>query len=47
VSDTNKGTGLTNIIEVSIRAPIAEVWAAITQPDLIRRWFFGVDTETH
>ena len=31
---------------VTIRAPIEEVWKAITTPDLIKRWFFGVDTET-
>jgi uncharacterized protein YndB with AHSA1/START domain len=31
---------------VTIRAPIGEVWKAITTPDLIKRWFFGVDTET-
>jgi uncharacterized protein YndB with AHSA1/START domain len=46
MSDTSKGSGLTNVITVSIRAPITEVWAAITQPDVIRQWFFGVDTET-
>ncbi len=31
---------------VTIRVPIEEVWKAITTPDLIKRWFFGVDTET-
>jgi uncharacterized protein YndB with AHSA1/START domain len=31
---------------ISIDAPIDEVWRAITTPELIKRWFFGVDTET-
>ena len=31
---------------VTIDAPIASVWEALTTPDLISRWFFGVDTET-
>jgi uncharacterized protein YndB with AHSA1/START domain len=30
----------------TIEAPIEEVWKALTTPDLIKRWFFGVDTET-
>ena len=33
-------------ISVTIRAPIEEVWNALTTPELIERWFFGVDTET-
>ena len=31
---------------ITIHAPIDEVWRALTEPDLIKRWFFGVDTET-
>ncbi|TMK61015.1 MAG: hypothetical protein E6G54_00955 [Actinobacteria bacterium] len=31
---------------VIIRAPIEDVWDALTRPELIKRWFFGVDTET-
>jgi len=31
---------------VTIEAPIERVWEAITEPGLIKRWFFGVDTET-
>ena len=31
---------------VIIRAPIEDVWDALTTPGLIKRWFFGVDTET-
>src|SRR4026207_1458741 len=31
---------------VTIDAPIDEVWNALTTPELIKRWFFGVDTET-
>ena len=30
----------------TIEAPIEEVWKALTTPDLIKLWFFGVDTET-
>ena len=30
---------------VIIRAPIEDVWDALTTPELIKRWFFGVDTE--
>ena len=33
-------------ISVTIRAPTEEVWNALTTPELIKRWFFGVDTET-
>lgn len=31
---------------VTIEAPIQRVWEAITTPELIKEWFFGVDTET-
>jgi uncharacterized protein YndB with AHSA1/START domain len=31
---------------ITIGAPIDEVWKAITTPDLIKQWFFGVDTES-
>jgi uncharacterized protein YndB with AHSA1/START domain len=31
---------------VTIDAPADEVWAALTTPELIKRWFFGVDTQT-
>jgi uncharacterized protein YndB with AHSA1/START domain len=39
-------TDLTTTNSVAIDAPIEEVWAALTKPELIKRWFFGVDTET-
>jgi uncharacterized protein YndB with AHSA1/START domain len=29
---------------VTIDAPVEEVWNALTTPDQIERWFFGVDT---
>ena len=32
--------------EITIDAPAEQVWRALTTPDLIKRWFFGVDTET-
>jgi uncharacterized protein YndB with AHSA1/START domain len=31
---------------ITIHAPAAKVWEALTRPDLIKQWFFGVDTET-
>jgi uncharacterized protein YndB with AHSA1/START domain len=31
---------------VTIHAPAREVWAAITTPETITKWFFGVKTET-
>jgi uncharacterized protein YndB with AHSA1/START domain len=39
---TDLGTSTT----VTVEAPIEEVWAAITTPDRIREWFFGVDTRS-
>lgn len=37
---------LATTASVTIGAPIEEVWNALTTPDLIKRWFFGVETET-
>jgi uncharacterized protein YndB with AHSA1/START domain len=31
---------------ITIDAPVDEVWKAITTPELIKQWFFGVDTES-
>jgi len=31
---------------VTIGVPIEDVWNALTTPDLIKEWFFGVDTES-
>jgi uncharacterized protein YndB with AHSA1/START domain len=31
---------------VTIKASPDDVWKALTTPELIKRWFFGVDTET-
>ena len=31
---------------IMIDAPAAKVWLALTTPELIKRWFFGVDTDT-
>ena len=31
---------------ITINAPVEEVWDALTRPELIRRWFFGVNTKT-
>jgi uncharacterized protein YndB with AHSA1/START domain len=37
---------LTTSASISIDAPVGTVWEAITTPELIERWFFGVHTET-
>jgi uncharacterized protein YndB with AHSA1/START domain len=31
---------------ITINAPAEKVWTAITEPDLRKKWFFGVETET-
>jgi uncharacterized protein YndB with AHSA1/START domain len=40
MSDITAGSSTT------IDAPIEEVWRALTTPDQIKEWFFGVDTQT-
>ncbi|MCF2443960.1 SRPBCC domain-containing protein [Dyadobacter sp. CY345] len=35
-----------NISAVSINAPIAKVWQALTQPELVKKWQFGSDLIT-
>jgi uncharacterized protein YndB with AHSA1/START domain len=37
---------ITTETAITIAAPIASVWDALTTPELIQRWFFGVQTET-
>ena len=37
---------LTTEVTTTIAAPVTTVWEAITTPHVIKRWFFGVDTET-
>jgi len=39
-------TNLRSQKTVTLNVPIEEVWDALTRPELIRRWFFGVDTRT-
>jgi uncharacterized protein YndB with AHSA1/START domain len=39
-------TDLTTAVSVEIEAPASAVWKALTDPDIIERWFFGVRTET-
>ncbi len=31
---------------IIIESPIEEVWKALTTPEIIKQWFFGVDTES-
>lgn len=40
------GTGISTRASIMIDAPPSKVWEALTTPELIRGWFFGVDTET-
>jgi uncharacterized protein YndB with AHSA1/START domain len=40
------GTDLGVRTSVTIDAPIDRVWRAITTPDVIKQWFFGVDTRS-
>jgi uncharacterized protein YndB with AHSA1/START domain len=39
-------TDLENTITVDVHAPIEDVWAAITTPERIKEWFFGVETRS-
>jgi len=39
-------TDLSTSASTTIEAPAEEVWEALTTPDLIEKWFFGVRTET-
>jgi uncharacterized protein YndB with AHSA1/START domain len=39
-------TDLSTSASTTIAAPAEEVWEALTTPDLIEKWFFGVRTET-
>jgi uncharacterized protein YndB with AHSA1/START domain len=37
---------LNTSVSVLIHAPVQEVWRALTTPEMIKQWFFGVETET-
>jgi uncharacterized protein YndB with AHSA1/START domain len=39
-------TDITTSTTIQIGAPIERVWHALTTPDEIQRWFFGVQTES-
>ncbi len=39
-------SGFSTSTSTTIQAPVEGVWEAITTPARIKRWFFGVDTET-
>jgi uncharacterized protein YndB with AHSA1/START domain len=39
-------TDISTSSSVPIDAPVDEVWRALTTSELIKQWFFGVDTET-
>ena len=42
---TERLSDITTESSVFIDGPIEKVWAALTTPELIKQWFFGVDTE--
>jgi uncharacterized protein YndB with AHSA1/START domain len=37
---------LTTTNSITVDASVEDVWKALTTPELIKQWFFGVDTET-
>jgi uncharacterized protein YndB with AHSA1/START domain len=39
-------TDISTSSSVAIDASVDDVWRAITTPEMIKQWFFGVDTET-
>lgn len=39
-------TDLTTCASITIEASRERVWHALTTPELIKQWFFGVDTQT-
>jgi uncharacterized protein YndB with AHSA1/START domain len=39
-------TDITTEASITIHAPASRVWEALTTPAIVKRWFFGVDTET-
>jgi uncharacterized protein YndB with AHSA1/START domain len=39
-------TDITTSASIEIHAPGTHVWKALTSPELIEQWFFGVRTET-
>jgi uncharacterized protein YndB with AHSA1/START domain len=39
-------TDISTSAAVTIDAPASRVWEALTTPELIKQWFFGVDTES-
>lgn len=39
-------TDISTSSSVAIDASVDDVWQAITTPETIKQWFFGVDTET-
>jgi uncharacterized protein YndB with AHSA1/START domain len=39
-------TDLSTQASITVDAPAANVWEALTNADLIKQWFFGVDTDT-
>lgn len=38
--------GVISTAEVEVKAPVAKVWEALTDPDIIRKYFFGSRVET-
>jgi len=39
-------TNIAAVVRININAPIAKVWEALTQPEIIKEYFFGTNTKT-
>ena len=39
-------TGITATTETKVHAPAEKVWQALTDPEMIRKYFFGTNTKT-
>ena len=39
-------TGITGTASATIDAPVSKVWEALTQPEIIKQYFFNTDTHT-
>ena len=39
-------SNITGSVQDIIHAPIADIWDALTKPEIIKKYFFGTDTKT-
>ncbi len=45
-SHYNRAMNITSDASITINAPAANVWQAITDPAIVKRWFFGTTVES-